>query len=491
MAELFFTVKVARSEHPKWRALAKLGHVREACATSLWIALMGACARHQNGGRVAPATPASLAPAWPAEARSQALADLEAHGLLDAHDEGGWTIHDFDEHQHELLSAKSTDDDEPPPGLSVEDRRKWLAARRSRRSRRSKRDANRPQRDAASTRSVTERDGDDPRSVTERDAERDGNTPKRDADSVTESVTRHADPSRSVTLLGGPRHASPFFSTDRDRDQNSDAGAREEESHAASRVTQRHADRHAEEEASENEMPRGFVELCRSSFAKAYRDRDLLLPPECKLGNGHHPRMLTIARSLETEANLQAALRGFFGDSKTAAEGYPIVFLERNPNRYVQAGRSGAQATAPSAGQATPAQLPPWMPGGPQAVVGCSLDELVAKLRTSMEQVIRADGTTNLALPIELREPERHAPTWRSLATWACSRTYRCRIGDRETAPDPEHPVSRVWRNAVRGWLADPLAIARGGEGGELTMELLVNEPERMWAEGRHMGGRP
>lgn len=240
-------------------------------------------------------------------------------------------------------------------------------------------------------------------------------------------------------------------------------------------------------------MPRGFVELVRASLAKGYRERDLLLPPECTLGNGHHPRLLSIARSLENERNLEAAIRGFFGDAKTASEGFPIAFLERNPNRYVLAGRpaphapqtpAGASETpAPSSGVWDPSK-PRWLPGGPESVTPCAtMEELVARLRDSTRVYLRdVEGVAEAQWPRELVDAGRHERTWHELGTWVCSQTYRLRKGNATTPAEPSLQASRVWLAAVKGWLADPLAL---GDGSRFSLEVLVSEPERMWAEGR------
>lgn len=481
MAIEYFTVEIGRVVHRKWRALAKLGHAREAAATTLWLAMMERCSEAQNGGRVPASWPSRDLPAWPLEVVSQAAIDLTDHGLLEEHPEGGWQIHDYQDHQHPLLSARAEEappqpEDEPPPGLSAEERKRWLAARRARRSRASKRDA-----------TTTERDAKRDAKRDERDGKRDGTGVQRDGNSVTESVTRHAGQSRSVTLSGGPRHASPFFSTE-EIEINSDAGAREQSesvtSNAPSRVT-RHADRHAEEEterdASEG-LTSGFVELVRAALAKGYRERDLPVPPECKLGTSHHQRLVVIARSLETQENLDACVRGFFGDPKTASEGYPMVWLERNPARYVQAGRGSQVATGGAGAQVPAASRPRWLPGEPEAVTEKSLGELVDAFPGIVEALVAKTGGHHGARPPELAHPAAHATTWRDLATWACSRAYRCRMGDRETAPQPGYLVSTAFKVAVRGWLADPLA---NGRDGALDMGVLVAEPERMWSEGR------
>lgn len=237
-------------------------------------------------------------------------------------------------------------------------------------------------------------------------------------------------------------------------------------------------------------MPQGFVELVRASLAKAYRERDLLLPPECKLGNGHHPRLLTIARSLENESNLEAAIRGFFADARTAAEGFPLPFLERNPNRYVLAGRPASQA-APGASE-TPSSpsgnwdpsKPRWLPGGPESVTPCAtMEELVARLRDSTRVYLRdVEGVAEAQWPRELLDAGRHERTWHELGTWVCSQTYRLRRGNATTPAEPALQASKVWLAAVKGWLADPLAL---GDGSRFSLEVLVAEPERMWAEGR------
>ena len=222
-------------------------------------------------------------------------------------------------------------------------------------------------------------------------------------------------------------------------------------------------------------MAVGFVELCRSSFAKAFKDRDLLLPPECKLGNGHHPRMLTIARSLETEANLEAALRGFFGDGKTAGEGYPLVWLERNPNRYVQLGRAASQAPAgtPQASSTTSAtHLPPYAPGGAQAVTSKSLPELVEL----MVRHTRREMGDALAPAVEVLDAEAHRAKWEALAIWCCSRTARSRqLGNAGYTP------GKAWARALHGWLN---RTASRGRGEQWVMGGLISDPEGCWEDG-------
>lgn len=489
MAIEFFTVEIGRVGHRKWRALAKLGHVREAAATTFWLAMMERCSEAQNGGRVPAAWPSRDLPAWPLEVVSQAAIDLTDHGLLEEHPEGGWQIHDYQDHQHPLLSARAEEappqpEDEPPPGLSAEERKRWLAARRARRSRASKRDASGSQRDVERDATTTERDA-------KRDAKRDG-----DGRSVTAGASRrHAKTSRSVTLSGTPRHASPFFSTVREETQTSDARAHESVTQKAERDAEsvtRDGERDATERDAATESVRpsgvpsvGWCEVVRGTIAKAYRERDLVLPPECSMGTAHHQRIVTLARVLTDTATLEAALRGFFASPRVANASFPLRWLETNPNEYVLAGRGSSSTTSaapPGAPQAPAGGVARWMPGQPEAVTEKTMAELVEALPGLAEALIEKTGGHHGGKPPELADPAKHEPTWRSLATWACSRAYRCRLGDRETPPQPGYLVSRAFKVAVRGWLADPLA---NGRDGVLDMRVLIDEPERMWSEGR------
>lgn len=481
MSELFFTVKVGLVSHDKWRSILALGAERGGAASALWLAGMARTSQAQLGGRVEASWPVQELADWPVVACEQAAEDLVAAGLWER-DGDGWQIHDFLDHQlpaaRAVLSANAEPDDEPPPGLSPADRKRWHQARRAARARAKKRDANRAQRDGQRDAVTAKRDGE----RDERDAERDGNTPQRDANSVTESVTRHAVSSRSVTLSGTPRHASPFFLRDLDPERSDaregERDAEERESHAPSRVTlpvTRHADE--DRERGEGEAFVGFCEVVRAATYKAYRDRGLKAPPECSMGTSHHPRIVAIAKSLEDVESLDAALRGFFASPK-AAPSYPLRWLENNPNEYLVAGRQ----TALQAPGATTWTGPEWMPGGPKAVTDKTLAEVMEGLPALAEAYIEKTGGHHGAKPPELADPRAHAATWRDLAIWACSRAHRCRMGDRDTAPQPGYLVSKAFKIAVRGWIADPLAVGRDGS---LCMRVLIEEPERMWAEGQ------
>lgn len=196
------------------------------------------------------------------------------------------------------------------------------------------------------------------------------------------------------------------------------------------------------------------------------------------MGTAHHQRIVTLARVLTDQTLLEAALRGFFASTKAAEKSYPLRWLETNPNEYLTAGRQ----LAPQAPGAPASTGPRWMPGGPEAVTEKTLAELLDALPGLAEALIEETGGHHGPKPPELADPVKHAKTWLALATWACSRAHRSRLGDRETAPQPGYLVSKAWKVAVRGWLADPLA---NGRDGSLCMRVLIDEPERMWAEGR------